>query len=137
MERLAEEEVRQAKEALRLQMFKDRMAQEEKYSRINRLKVLNQWRKLMRLVKARGCAPRPFRAAPPCQSVLGVAIGGRWGGGGRGPLVGGGGDGALSSAPERAEPSAPPSHLYLDSAGGEGAPQPAPPASGPELDQHP
>ena len=27
------------------------MAQEEKYSRLNRLKILNQWRKLMRLVK--------------------------------------------------------------------------------------
>lgn len=58
-ERLAEEEARRVKEALRLQMLKDRMAQEEKYSRINRLKVLHQWRKLMRLVKARGCALPP------------------------------------------------------------------------------
>merc|ERR1719313_2638682 len=32
-------------------MLKQRRDQEEKYSRINRLKILNQWRKLMRLVK--------------------------------------------------------------------------------------
>ena len=32
-------------------MLNERRAQEEKYSRINRLKILNQWRKLMRLVK--------------------------------------------------------------------------------------
>jgi hypothetical protein len=75
MERLAEEEARRAKEALRLQMFKDRMAQEEKYSRINRLKILNQWRKLMRLVKARGCSPRASHAPPLCQFSVGVAVG--------------------------------------------------------------
>ena len=50
-ERLAEEEARRAREAMRRQMIKDRLAQEDKYSRINRLKILNQWRKLMRLVK--------------------------------------------------------------------------------------
>lgn len=51
LERLREEEARRAKETLRKRMLKERMAQEEKYSRINRLKILNQWRKLMRLVK--------------------------------------------------------------------------------------
>lgn len=53
LERLREEEARRAKETLRKRMLKERMAQEEKYSRINRLKILNQWRKLMRLVKVR------------------------------------------------------------------------------------
>jgi len=36
---------------MRKRMLNERRAQEEKYSRINRLKILNQWRKLMRLVK--------------------------------------------------------------------------------------
>ena len=32
-------------------MLRERQAQEEAYSRVNRLKIMNQWRKLMRLVK--------------------------------------------------------------------------------------
>merc|ERR1719160_1159610 len=36
---------------MRKRALNERRAQEEKYSRINRLKILNQWRKLMRLVK--------------------------------------------------------------------------------------
>merc|ERR1712139_247920 len=36
---------------MRKRMLKERWAQEEKYARVNRLKIMNQWRKLMRLVK--------------------------------------------------------------------------------------
>ena len=48
---MKEEEAARAKEEMRKRMLKERQAQEEKYSRINRLKIMNQWRKLMRLVK--------------------------------------------------------------------------------------
>jgi len=51
IERMKEEEAARAKEAMRKRMLKEWQAQEEKYSRVNRLKILNQWRKLMRLVK--------------------------------------------------------------------------------------
>ena len=36
---------------MRKRMLRERQAQEEAYSRVNRLKIMNQWRKLMRLVK--------------------------------------------------------------------------------------
>jgi len=48
---MKEEEAARAKEEMRKRLLKERQAQEEKYSRINRLKIMNQWRKLMRLVK--------------------------------------------------------------------------------------
>jgi len=51
IERMKEEEAARAKEELRRRELKDRQEAEEKYSRINRLKILTQWRKLMRLVK--------------------------------------------------------------------------------------
>merc|ERR1719345_378598 len=51
IERMKEEEAMRDKEEMRKRMLNERRAQEEKYSRINRLKILNQWRKLMRLVK--------------------------------------------------------------------------------------
>ena len=51
IERLKEEEAARAKEEMRKRMLRERQAQEEAYSRVNRLKIMNQWRKLMRLVK--------------------------------------------------------------------------------------
>jgi hypothetical protein len=51
IERMKEEEAARAKEAKRREELKAAMEQEEKYSKLNRLKILNQWRKLMRLVK--------------------------------------------------------------------------------------
>ena len=48
---MKEEEAARAKEEARKRKLKERQEQEEKYSRVNRLKILNQWRKLMRLVK--------------------------------------------------------------------------------------
>ena len=48
---MKEEEAARAKEEMRKRKLKEQWAQEEKYSRINRLKIMNQWRKLMRLVK--------------------------------------------------------------------------------------
>ena len=51
IERMKEEEAARAKEEVRKRMLKERQAQEERYARVNRLKLLNQWRKLMRLVK--------------------------------------------------------------------------------------
>merc|ERR1719261_2455073 len=51
IERMKEEEAARAKEEMRKRMLNERRAQEERFSRINRLKILNQWRKLMRLVK--------------------------------------------------------------------------------------
>ena len=51
IERMKEEEAARAKEEMRKRVLKERQAQEEKYSRVNRLKITNQWRKLMRLVK--------------------------------------------------------------------------------------
>jgi len=51
IERMKEEEAARAKEEGRRRELKDRQEAEEKYSRINRLKILTQWRKLMRLVK--------------------------------------------------------------------------------------
>jgi len=51
IERMKEEEAARAKEEARRRELKDRQEAEEKYSRINRLKILTQWRKLMRLVK--------------------------------------------------------------------------------------
>mmetsp|Transcript_36392 Transcript_36392/g.107967 ORF Transcript_36392/g.107967 Transcript_36392/m.107967 type:complete len:517 (-) Transcript_36392:77-1627(-) len=50
-ERLREEEARRAMEAMRKEMIKKRLAQEERYSRINNLKINTRWRTLMRLVK--------------------------------------------------------------------------------------
>jgi len=51
IERMKEEEAARAKEEMRKRKLKERQAQEEKCARVNRLKILNQWRKLMRLVK--------------------------------------------------------------------------------------
>jgi len=51
IERMREEEAARAKEEMRKRKLKERQAQEEKCARVNRLKILNQWRKLMRLVK--------------------------------------------------------------------------------------
>eukprot|EP00322_Chrysochromulina_rotalis_P001243 CAMPEP_0115869394 /NCGR_PEP_ID=MMETSP0287-20121206/21788_1 /TAXON_ID=412157 /ORGANISM="Chrysochromulina rotalis, Strain UIO044" /LENGTH=526 /DNA_ID=CAMNT_0003324083 /DNA_START=55 /DNA_END=1638 /DNA_ORIENTATION=- len=51
IERMKEEEAARQKEAQRKGELKKRQEQEEKYSKLNRLKILNQWRKLMRLVK--------------------------------------------------------------------------------------
>ena len=51
MQRLLEEERARQAEERRKRQLKERQAQEEKYSRVNRLKINNQWRKLMRLVK--------------------------------------------------------------------------------------
>ena len=48
---MKEEEAARAKEEMRKRMLKERRDQEEKYSRVNRMKIMNQWRKLMRLVK--------------------------------------------------------------------------------------
>merc|ERR1719352_1607050 len=48
---MKEEELARKKEADRRNKLKDAQANEEKYSRLNRLKIMNQWRKLMRLVK--------------------------------------------------------------------------------------
>ena len=55
IERLKEEEAARAKEEMRKRMLRERQAQEEAYSRVNRLKIMNQWRKLMRLVKVEDC----------------------------------------------------------------------------------
>jgi len=67
LERLQAEEAQRAKEKMRRAMLKDRLAQEEKYSRINRLKILNQWRKLMRLVKVRAAGlTRGQHSNPTC-----------------------------------------------------------------------
>lgn len=92
IERMKEEEANRAKEEMRKRMLKNRYAEEERYSKINRLKILNQWRKLMRLVKVedlrkdieiisqnheREVQPHPGKnrlAAPPvCDSILGPA----------------------------------------------------------------
>jgi len=51
IERMKEEEAARQKEMQRKAELKRRQEQEEKYSGVNRLKILNQWRKLMRLVK--------------------------------------------------------------------------------------
>ena len=51
IERMKEEEAARAREMLRKTELKRRQVQEEKYSKLNRLKILNQWRKVMRLVK--------------------------------------------------------------------------------------
>jgi len=51
IERMKEEEAARAKEAARREELKKALEAEEKCSRLNRLKILNQWRKLMRLVK--------------------------------------------------------------------------------------
>merc|ERR1719261_191339 len=51
IERMKEEEAARAKEEMRKRGLKLRQAQEEKFAKVNRLKILNQWRKLMRLVK--------------------------------------------------------------------------------------
>merc|ERR1719197_2357729 len=48
---MKEEEKARAEMEARRRELKDRQEAEEKYSRINRLKILTQWRKLMRLVK--------------------------------------------------------------------------------------
>lgn len=51
IERMKEEEAARQKELARKNELKKRQEQEEKHSKLNRLKILNQWRKLMRLVK--------------------------------------------------------------------------------------
>merc|ERR1719247_3605148 len=51
IERMKEEEAMRDKEEMRKRMLKRMQEAEEKCSKINRLKILNQWRKLMRLVK--------------------------------------------------------------------------------------
>ena len=51
IERMKEEEAARAKEAKRREELKALLEQEERMSRLNRLKIMNQWRKLMRLVK--------------------------------------------------------------------------------------
>ena len=61
-ERLREEEARRAMEAMRKEMIKKRLAQEERYSRINNLKINTRWRTLMRLVKTE--APWPLLSSP-------------------------------------------------------------------------
>ena len=48
---MKEEEAARAKEEMRKRALKEKQAQEERYAKVNRLKILNQWRKLMRLVK--------------------------------------------------------------------------------------
>merc|ERR1711965_551739 len=48
---MKEEEAARAKEEMRRNELKEQQEQEERYARTNRLKILNQWRKLMRLVK--------------------------------------------------------------------------------------
>ena len=48
---MKEEEAARAKEAARREELKRADEAEEKCSKLNRLKILNQWRKLMRLVK--------------------------------------------------------------------------------------
>ena len=48
---MKEEEAARAKEAARREELKQVHEAEEKCSKLNRLKILNQWRKLMRLVK--------------------------------------------------------------------------------------
>jgi len=51
IERMKEEEAARAKEAARRDELKKARDAEERYSRLNRFKIMNQWRKLMRLVK--------------------------------------------------------------------------------------
>ena len=51
IERMKEEEAARQRELLRKGELKGLQAQEERYSKLNRLKILNQWRKIMRLVK--------------------------------------------------------------------------------------
>jgi len=51
IERMKEEEKARAEMEARRRGLMDEQEAEEKYSRINRLKILTQWRKLMRLVK--------------------------------------------------------------------------------------
>merc|ERR1719426_596312 len=48
---MKEEEEARAKEEARKNELKNMLASEEKFASTNRLKILNQWRKLMRLVK--------------------------------------------------------------------------------------
>jgi len=51
IERMKAEEEARAKEALRKAALNRKWEEEEKWSKINRLKILHQWRKLLRLVK--------------------------------------------------------------------------------------
>ena len=51
IERMKEEEEARMKEEARKNELKGMLSQEEKFASVNRLKILNQWRKLMRLVK--------------------------------------------------------------------------------------
>ena len=51
IERMKEEEAARREQEQRQRALKDAMGLEEKYASVNRLKILNQWRKLMRLVK--------------------------------------------------------------------------------------
>jgi len=51
IERMKEEEAARSKEQGRRDELKKAQQEEERYSRLNRFKIMNQWRKLMRLVK--------------------------------------------------------------------------------------
>ena len=51
IERMKEEEQARMKIEAQARALREAMEKEEKFSKINRLKLLNQWRKLMRLVK--------------------------------------------------------------------------------------
>ena len=51
IERMKEEEEARMKEEAKKNALKAQRDAEERYARINRFKILNQWRKLMRLVK--------------------------------------------------------------------------------------
>ena len=51
IERMKEEEAARAKEAARRDELKKARDAEERYARLNRFKIMNQWRKLMRLIK--------------------------------------------------------------------------------------
>jgi hypothetical protein len=51
IERMKAEEEARAKEAARKNELKNRQDSEKKHANVNRLKILTQWRKLMRLVK--------------------------------------------------------------------------------------
>ena len=51
IERMKEEEEARRREQMRKNELQGMRDQEEKFAATNRLKILNQWRKLMRLVK--------------------------------------------------------------------------------------
>eukprot|EP00735_Rhodelphis_limneticus_P007283 TRINITY_DN1979_c0_g1::TRINITY_DN1979_c0_g1_i1::g.23125::m.23125 TRINITY_DN1979_c0_g1::TRINITY_DN1979_c0_g1_i1::g.23125 ORF type:complete len:513 (-),score=165.76,sp/A8JB22/CCD65_CHLRE/51.73/6e-148,NYD-SP28_assoc/PF14775.1/3.2e+03,NYD-SP28_assoc/PF14775.1/6.3e+03,NYD-SP28_assoc/PF14775.1/2.5e+03,NYD-SP28_assoc/PF14775.1/2.5e+03,NYD-SP28_assoc/PF14775.1/4.8e-11,NYD-SP28/PF14772.1/7.2e-06,NYD-SP28/PF14772.1/1.5e+04,NYD-SP28/PF14772.1/1.5e+04,Cas_GSU0054/PF09609.5/0.02,GIDA/PF01134.17/2.8e+02,GIDA/ len=51
-EGLRQEEIMKQKEEMKRRLLKIKQLSEEKYSRVNRLKIQNQWRKIMRVAKA-------------------------------------------------------------------------------------